>query len=248
MLLKSSKRSDIYEENANLVVDPMSIQIQSMAAVTLRKSDSWGESLSSEPLPRGFYERNTITVARELLGKILIRRIDGITLAGRIVETEAYCGFRDPASHAFKGKTQRNSVMFSRGGLAYVYFIYGSSYCLNATTEREGKPGAVLIRALEPVRGHRRMIRNRGKDIVHQLTNGPGKLTKALAIDGVFNGEDMVKSKRLFVLGGERPAHVTSSPRIGIRKGREQQWRYFVEGNPFVSKKHTGQSAERKKA
>jgi len=208
-------------------------------AVTLRKSDSWVELLSSEPLPRGFYERNTITVARELLGKILIRRINGITLAGRIVETEAYCGFRDPASHAFKGKTPRNSVMFSRGGLAYVYFIYGSSYCLNATTEREGEPGAVLIRALEPDRGLRRMMRNRGKDIVHQLTNGPGKLSQAFSINLAFNGEDLTKSTRLCILERKEPVRIKASPRIGISKGREQEWRYYVEGSPFVSKRVT---------
>jgi DNA-3-methyladenine glycosylase len=217
--------------------DPMSIQSQRMAAVTLKESDSWGKVLSSEPLPRGFYERNTVTVARELLGKILIRRVDGIALAGRIVETEAYCGFRDPASHAFKGKTPRNSVMFSRGGFAYVYFIYGSSYCLNATTEREGKPGAVLIRALEPVRGLGRMMRNREKDNVHELTNGPGKLSQAFSIDLAFNGEDLVNSKHLCILNHEESPRIGTSARIGISKGREQQWRYFVEGNPFVSKK-----------
>ncbi len=219
------------------MLNPTSIQSQRMAAVSLRESDSWGKLRGSEPLPRGFYERNTIAVAKELLGKILIRRIDGITLAGRIVETEAYCGFRDPASHAFKGKTPRNSVMFSRGGLAYVYFIYGSSYCLNVTTEPEGKPGAVLIRALEPVRGFRRMIRNREQDIVHQLTNGPGKLSKAFSIDLAFNGEDLVNSKRLYILNHERSPRIATSARIGISKGREHQWRYFIEGNPFVSKR-----------
>lgn len=200
--------------------------------------------LESESLPRGFYERNTIAVAKELLGKILIRRVDGITLAGRIVETEAYCGLRDPASHAFKGKTPRNSVMFSRGGLAYVYFIYGSSYCLNATTEREGEPGAVLIRALEPIRGLRRMMRNREKDNVHQLTNGPGKLSQALLIDLAFNGEDLVNSKHLYILNQQQSPRIGTSARIGVSKGQEQKWRYFVEENPFVSKRENVRSLD----
>jgi DNA-3-methyladenine glycosylase len=211
-----------------------------MAAVTLRKSDSWGELLSSEPLPRGFYERNTITVARELLGKILIRRIDGVTLAGRIVETEAYCGFRDPASHAFKGKTPRNSVMFSRGGLAYVYFIYGSSYCLNATTEREGKPGAVLIRALEPLSGIREMCVNRNlpQDSLRNIANGPGKLCQAMKIRRELNGTDLTRSKELMVCqprNGNR-FQIESSRRIGIARARGRKWRFYISGNDFVSR------------
>lgn len=119
-----------------------------MVSVTLAKNEPRGRPKDLVPLPRVFYERHPVQVARELNGKCVVRRTGNAILIGRIVETEAYTGFSDPASHAFRGKTPRNAVMFSRGGLAYVYFIYGSSFCLNATCTREGKPGAVLIRAL----------------------------------------------------------------------------------------------------
>ena len=126
--------------------------------------------------------------------------------------------------------------MFGEAGHVYVFFSYGSHWCLNFTTEEEGQPGAVLIRALEPVEGIEQMITSRGVSALGKLTNGPGKLTKALSIDGGFNGEDVVKSNRLYVLGREGPVRVKTSPRIGVSRGREQQWRFFVEGNPFVSK------------
>lgn len=125
--------------------------------------------------------------------------------------------------------------MFGEAGHVYVFFSYGFHWCLNLTTEAEGQPGAVLIRALEPMGGIEQMVKNRGVSEVERLTNGPGKLTKALSIDGEFNGEDVVESKRLFVMGPGEPVRVRASARIGIGKGREQQWRFFVEGNPFVS-------------
>jgi len=189
-------------------------------------------------LARSFFERYTPDVARDLLGKLIVRRIDGVSLVGRIVETEAYRGFRDPASHAFKGKTSRNSVMFSRGGLAYVYFIYGSSFCLNATSEQEGKPGAVLIRALEPLSGIEEMMKNRGVEDAQELTNGPGKLTRALMIDSTLNGEDLVTSKRLYILNQQTPLSVGTSARIGVSKAKERHWRFYVQGNSFVSKRN----------
>jgi len=127
--------------------------------------------------------------------------------------------------------------MFGEAGHVYVFFSYGNHWCLNFTTEAEGQPGAVLIRALEPIEGIKQMAKNRRVPEVGRLTNGPGKLTKALSIDGAFNGEDLVKSRRLYVMDREEPARVRASPRIGVSKGREQQWRYFVEGNPFVSKR-----------
>lgn len=175
-------------------------------------------------------------MAQELLGCLLVRRIEGRTLSGRIVEVEAYRGRDDPASHSYRGATKRSSIMFGEAGHAYVYFSYGNHWLLNLTTEAEGQPGAVLVRALEPVEGVEEMARNRGVSEVARLTNGPGKLTKALSIDGSFNGEDLVKSKRLYVLDKEEPARARASARIGISKGQERQWRYFVEGNPFVSK------------
>ncbi len=129
--------------------------------------------------------------------------------------------------------------MFGEAGHVYVFFSYGFHWCLNFTTETEGQPGAVLIRALEPVEGIGQMANSRGVSDVGRLTNGPGKLTKALSIDGDFNGEDLVTSKKLYVLGRQEPVRVGSSARIGISRGREKQWRYFVEGNPFVSKRNT---------
>ena len=127
--------------------------------------------------------------------------------------------------------------MFGEAGHAYVYFAYGNHWCLNITAEPEGQPGAVLIRALEPVEGVERMARNRGVAEVGRLADGPGKLTKALSIGGAFNGEDLVKSRRLYVLDRGGPVRVEASSRIGVSKGLEQQWRYSVEGSPFVSKR-----------
>ena len=185
-----------------------------------------------------FFFRYTPDVAQDLLGCLLVRRIGGKTISGRIVEVEAYRGSDDPASHSYRGATKRSAIMFGEAGHVYVFFSYGFHWCLNFTTEAKGQPGAVLIRALEPIEGIKEMMRNRGVPEVGRLTNGPGKLTKALSIDGSFNGEDLVMSKRLYVLGREEPVRVRASARIGISKGQEQQWRYFVEGNLFVSKRN----------
>jgi DNA-3-methyladenine glycosylase len=193
-----------------------------------------------ERVDRPFFSRYTPEVARELLGCALVRRVGGRTLSGRIVEVEAYRGSDDPASHSYRGVTKRSAIMFGEAGHAYVFFSYGSHWCLNFTTEAEGQPGAVLIRALEPLEGIEDMARNRGVAEVGRLTNGPGKLTKALSIDGAFNGEDVVKSKKLYVLDREETVRVKASARIGISRGREQQWRFFVDGNPFVSKGDSG--------
>jgi len=191
-----------------------------------------------ERLTRPFFERYTPDVARELLGCLLVRRIGRKTLSGKIVEVEAYRGSDDPASHSYRGATKRSSIMFGEAGHVYVFFSYGVHWCLNFTTEEEGQPGAVLIRALEPVEGVEEMARNRGVSEDGRLTDGPGKLTKALSIDGDFNGEDLVQSRRLYVLGREEPLRIGGSSRIGVSKGREQQWRYFVEGNSFVSRRN----------
>jgi DNA-3-methyladenine glycosylase len=192
-----------------------------------------------ERLGRSFFSRYTPDVARELLGCLFVRRIGRRTLSGRIVEVEAYRGSDDPASHSYRGATKRSSIMFGEAGHVYVFFSYGSHWCLNFTTETEGQPGAVLIRALEPVEGIGQMAKSRGVSDVGRLTNGPGKLTKALSIGGGFNGEDLVTSKTIYVLGSQEPVRIRSSARIGISRGREKKWRYFVEGNPFVSKRNT---------
>jgi DNA-3-methyladenine glycosylase len=187
-------------------------------------------------LDRAFFERYTPAVAKDLVGCTLVRELDGVRLAGRIVEVEAYRGGGDPASHAYHGVTKRNALMFGKGGMVYVYFTYGFHHCLNLTTEREGRAGAVLLRAIEPLDGLDEMRRRRGVDELSQLTNGPGKLTKALGIDLSLNGTDAVTSRQVYLVSNDRRPRVAASPRVGISSGRERSWRFFVEGNPFVSK------------
>jgi DNA-3-methyladenine glycosylase len=187
-------------------------------------------------LTRPFFERYTPKVAKTLLGTVLVRVVDGERLTGIVVEAEAYRGARDPASHAYRGRTNRNSVMFGEGGHAYVYFSYGFHWCLNVTTEPAGRAGAVLVRAIEPVEGLRRMLKNRGLLSDEHVTDGPGKLTLALDIDSSLNGEDLVTSDRLFLESGEVKEEVGSGPRVGVRQGFEFNWRFFVKGNRFVSK------------
>jgi DNA-3-methyladenine glycosylase len=187
-------------------------------------------------LRRSFFERYTPLVARDILGCLLVRIVDGVRLAGEIVEAEAYRGVRDPASHAYGGRTRRNLVMFGEAGHAYVYFTYGFHHMLNVTTEPEGTPGAVLIRAIQPIEGEATMKANRGAETAKNLTDGPGKLTKALKIDRNLNGEDLVTSKRLFVERGEKPDRIATSSRVGINEGAAYRWRFFAEGNQFVSK------------
>ncbi len=191
----------------------------------------------SQPIPREFYNRPTLIVARELLGKYLYRKYQSSYLVGKIVEVEAYIGQTDPACHAAVGKTARNAVMFGPPGYAYVYFIYGVHYCLNVVTEAEGFPAAVLIRALEPVQGIEIMKKLRKIDVVENLTNGPGKLCQALAIDRRLNGADLCGNE-LFISEGEPVAEsqIARSPRIGIRVGTEHHWRFYLKDNPFVSK------------
>ncbi len=193
------------------------------------------------PLPRAFFERDTVRVARELLGHYLVREYEGHILAGRIVETEAYVGLDDKASHASVGRTSRNAVMFGPAGYAYVYLIYGVHHCLNVVTEEEGYPAAVLIRALEPVEGVEIMRRLRGRRPDVELTNGPGKLCQALAIDLRFNGHDLCREEQLWIARGESvpPEHIVSGPRVGVRGDRRAltvPWRFAVRNHPYVSR------------
>ena len=174
-------------------------------------------------------------MARGLLGCRLVRVVGGRRLSGVIVETEAYRGRGDPASHAYPGRTARNAVMFGEAGHAYVYFSYGFHYCLNVTTEGAGKPGAVLFRALEPLEGALKMVENRGAKGGDHIADGPGKLTQALRIDKSLNGEDLVASHRLFVESGAKPARIRRSERIGISRATERKWRFFIANNEFVS-------------
>jgi len=189
-------------------------------------------------LTRAFYSRNTVKVAPELLGKYLVRVTRRGRMVARIVEVEAYRGKDDPASHAFRGPTPRNAPMYGEPGHAYIYFTYGNHYCLNLTTQRAGVPGAVLIRAVEPLEGIRLMRRFRPNVPDLELTSGPGKLTKALAIDKSLNEQDVTIRGPLF-LSDRRCSNfeVSRSPRIGIREGSDKLWRFYVKDNPYTSKR-----------
>lgn len=186
-------------------------------------------------LPVSFYRRPALIVARELLGKLLTRKTNQGLTCGLIVETEAYGGSDDPASHAFLGPGARNAVMFEDGGKAYVYFIYGMYYCLNVVTGRSGTGEACLIRAIEPVDGIELMKKRRKTDDPRRLTNGPGKLCIAMDVDMSLNGYDY-KGKDLYISDdGYQPEKISYTARIGIRRAQNFLWRFYISGNPFVS-------------
>ncbi|MGC8577058.1 MAG: DNA-3-methyladenine glycosylase [Thermoproteota archaeon] len=188
-------------------------------------------------LPKEFYSRKTTVVAKELLGKTIVRKLGGIKIEGKIVETEAYGGKEDPASHAYRGITKRNRVMFEEPGHVYVYFTYGNHWCLNLVAHEPNRPGAVLIRAIEPTSGIEYMKKFRDVSSLENLCNGPGKLTKALKIDRKLNGLDVTKEGELYVIDTEEKMfEIGISSRIGIKKGRNKLWRFFIKGNPFVSR------------
>jgi DNA-3-methyladenine glycosylase len=218
---------------------------------------------NSTGLPRSFYLRPTVQVARDLLGKYLVRRYRGKSLAGKIVEAEAYCE-GDPASHSYRGKTKRNEVMFRGGGHLYVYFTYGMHFCANVVTREAESGEAVLIRAVEPIEGLEIMMKNRFRThdlTIHQLTNhqstthlrrgrirlwrklllnltnGPAKFCEAYGIAREQNGTDLLGNE-ISILKGEKisPGRIGRSARIGVTNGREKKWRFYVKGNPWVSK------------
>lgn len=192
-------------------------------------------TISALPLPRAFYLRPTAEVARDLLGKVLVHRTAAGEAAGRIVEVEAYLGQDDAASHAFRGPTPRARIMYEEGGRAYVYFSYGTHWCMNVVTEPRGRAGAVLVRALEPVLGIDIMKERRLREAVLDLCSGPGKLAQALGIGAAENGADLVRSS-LFLRAGAPPREVAVSKRIGITRNAEAPLRFFEAGNPFVSR------------
>jgi DNA-3-methyladenine glycosylase len=186
-------------------------------------------------LPRRFYARPTLEVARDLLGKVLVH---GRT-AGRIVETEAYLGLDDLAAHASKGVTGRTRVLFGPPGQAYVYFIYGRYECLNLVAEPDGTPGCVLIRALEPLSGIAIMRRRRPTArSIEDLASGPGKLTLALSITRSHYGADVTEEGPFTVRAWDRPEsfEIRTTPRIGIRHCADWPLRFLIEGNRFVSR------------
>jgi DNA-3-methyladenine glycosylase len=203
-----------------------------------------------KPLPRSFFSRDPRRVARELLGKLLIRKKGKKRLAGRIVEVEAYLGVGDPAAHAAAGVTARNQVLFGPPGHAYVYFIYGNHYCLNVSCQPEGEAGCVLIRALEPLAGLEEMAQARGlpKAAQHhlessrtarrRLTTGPGRLSQAMGITRARNnGEDLTLPRSGLWLAddGFRPRRIRRTPRVGIKKAAAEKLRYLIAGSGFVS-------------
>lgn len=190
-----------------------------------------------------FFTQSTLTVARALLGQYLVREIDGQRLSGMIVETEAYIGLQDSASHASKGRTLRTEVMFGSPAHTYIYLVYGMHYLLNLVTEQENFPAAVLIRALEPLEGLD-IMRTHRSPITQtvQLTNGPGKLCQALSIDKILNNWDVTLGQRLWLEPGNSlpDSAVSQGPRIGIAyaqpEDRSAPWRFWVQDNRFVSR------------
>jgi DNA-3-methyladenine glycosylase len=204
-------------------------------------------SVSARPLDRSFFARNPRRVARELLGKVLVRNRGNQHLAGRIVEVEAYLGKNDPASHSAAGNTARTAVLFGPPGYAYVYFIYGNHYCLNVSCEPEGKAGGVLFRALEPLTGIEEMARARKVTVkktqdLPRLTSGPGRLAEAFGITRARdNGGDLTSPDSGLWIGddGFRAKNIQITPRIGISKAADKPLRYILAGNTFVSGRKT---------
>jgi DNA-3-methyladenine glycosylase len=188
-------------------------------------------------LPRSFYERDPAIVAKELLGKILVRRLGSEFLSGKIVETEAYYGENDPASKAYKGRKEFNALMFFDVGKAFIYMVHGN-WLLNIVAHIRGGVGAVLIRALEPMEGVETMQRNRKTKSLNKLTSGPGMLTKALAINKALNGVDVTEagSELLIIEGENGNFQIGSSQRIGVKMDLPQNLRFFIKENKFVSK------------
>jgi DNA-3-methyladenine glycosylase len=230
-------------------------------AASMVSSRQSSDQVNGSLMPRIFFDRHPRVVARQLLGKILVRREDdGTVLAGRIVETEAYLGADDAAAHAAAGKTQRNSVLFGPSGHAYVYFTYGMHYCMNVSCEPEGRAGCVLLRALEPVGGIEEMVRNRKMEkqiprrsaprddnastgnerVLRLLCSGPARLCQALGIDrSRDNGKDLLARDSDLQLwdDGYRVKKIVATPRIGITKSAELPLRFYVAGSPYISRK-----------
>jgi len=193
-------------------------------------------------LSRNFFEQDTLTVAKSLLGLRLCRREpDGSVTAGLIVETEAYCGYRDPACHSYKGKSERTRAMFGPRGHAYIYLIYGMYHCFNIVSGPQDEPEAVLIRALEPVDNFSRMTERRGTDKPAKLMSGPGKLCMAMDICRNLYGTDLLDTNGpLYLAPGNSPSEIIASKRIGIDYAGEAAnwlWRFSAKASPHVSVK-----------
>jgi len=195
----------------------------------------------SSPLPPKFFQRDPVTVAKELLGKGLFIQQKRTQFLCEIVEVEAYLGRGDEASHSFRGMTPRNQSMFEVGGTAYVYLIYGFYHCLNVATEAKDVGSAVLFRAAEPLWGLQEMHKNRkltGSLAPKKLLSGPGKLTQALGIDKSFDGKKFNQPNFKIIDLGKvlSESQISSSPRIGISKAQDQHLRFFIKNSPWLSK------------
>ncbi len=190
------------------------------------------------PLQRSFCDRRVVDVARDLLGKLLVRRTSEGLLCGRIVETEAYLADGDPACHAARGKTRKNATMFGPPGHAYVYSIH-ARYCFNVVTQARGVASAVLIRAVEPLLGLDQMRRRRGRDGIAELTTGPAKLCEAFQIGPALDGWDLTRGTRLWIgePNGREPTSfdIGQSSRIGVTSAEDLMLRFYVRDNAFVS-------------
>ena len=195
--------------------------------------------MSRGRLPRSFYARAATEVAPALLGHVLVRALpDGTRTEARIVEVEAY-GPDDPASHAFRGMTPRNAVMFGPAGHLYVYFTYGMHFCMNVVTGRAGEGTAVLLRAGEPLEGLEEMRSRRGRGRTFDLCSGPGRFAQAFGVARSENGVDVVEGGSLWVERGSRSEPIATGIRVGVRE-TTRSWRYWLEGNAFVSRGRPG--------
>lgn len=180
-------------------------------------------------LPRTFYSKDTVTVAKSILGKKLVRKIDNKEISGIIIETEAYRHKDDPASHAFRKITERNKVMFGEVGRAYVYFTYGMHYCFNVVARNSKfEAGAVLIRAIQPEKGIDVMEKNRGVNDKKRLTDGPAKLTQAFGITKEQYGIDLTQDSKLFITDGIKTGKIIASPRVGIKEATDKLWNFKI--------------------
>lgn len=182
-------------------------------------------------LPRKFYKQDTVTVAKNLLGKRLVSKINNQEISGIITETEAYGYKDDPASHAYRRITNRNSAMFGEVGMSYVYFTYGIHYCFNVVAKNTKiDAGAVLIRGIKPEKGISIMQKNRNTTDLENLTNGPAKLTQALSITTKHYGLDLTKKSKLYITDGlDIPKKISATPRIGIKLATERLWNFKIK-------------------
>ncbi len=188
-------------------------------------------------MERSFYRRDPAIVARDLLDKIMVRRTESSILSGKIVETEAYYGDRDPASRAYKGRKNYNRPMFGEPGRLFVYMVH-TWWLLNIVAHREGEVGAVLVRALEPLEGVTNMMENRRVTDIQNLTSGPGKLARAMAVTNKFNGLDITRADSEIIVnrGTVEDIDIGTSQRIGVTEDLPEELRFFIKGNRFVSR------------